>query len=283
MDVKAWIVCVIEPNKFERQIIFDLLRQAGVERVRVMEHADEALEVLEAYRANVIISSFEIEGSDAAAWTRVFRRSKDVANRKAAVFVTSAAFSRTMAEQCRHAGANALIGKPLSAKVLLATINKVLTQPREFIDAAGYVGPCRRAGIVTAGEPRKRRKVDGAAAGAKPAMPALTLEQAVAALAAAAQEFAADPKQMKTCEAALRFVQAYAVNASDGPLRGVCAAFAQQLGAQNVPNDTRRMAVEVCVEGVARLAAEQLKPAEREAIARRTQAAVSKAIAPRAA
>ncbi|HRO04153.1 MAG TPA: response regulator, partial [Terricaulis sp.] len=141
MDVKAWIVCVIEPNKFERQIIFDLLRQAGVERVRVMEHADEALEVLEAYRANVIISSFEIEGSDAAAWTRVFRRSKDVANRKAAVFVTSAAFSRTMAEQCRHAGANALIGKPLSTKVLLATINKVLTQPREFIDAEGYVGP----------------------------------------------------------------------------------------------------------------------------------------------
>jgi len=281
MDVKAWIVCVIEPNKFERQIIFDLLRQAGVDRVRVMEHADEALEVLEAYRANVIITSFEIEGSDGAAWTRKFRRSKDVVDRKAAVFVTSGAFSRTMAEQCRHAGANALIGKPLSAKVLLATINKVLTQPREFIDAEGYVGPCRRAGIVTAGEPKKRRRADSSARAN--AMPALTLEQAVAALAAAAAEFVVDQKQMKTCEAALRFVQAYAVNASDGPLRSVCASFAQQLSAQNVPAEMRRYAVEACVEGVARLAAEKLEPAEREAIAQRTQAVVSKAIAPRAA
>lgn len=281
MDVKNWIVCVVEPNKFERQIIFDLLRNAGVEKVRCMEYADEALEMLEAYRANIVITSFEMEGSDAAAWTRKFRRSKDVANRKAAVFVTSAAFSRTMAEQCRHAGANALIGKPLSAKVLLATINKVLTQPREFIDAEGYVGPCRRAGIVTAGDPKKRRKADaGKAAGAAPA---LTLEQAVSALAAAAQAYMLDTRQSKTCEAALRFVQAYAVNASDGPLRRVCASFAQQLAAQNLPAELVRHATERCVEAVVQLTAGSLQPAEREAIAERVGLTVSTTIAPRAA
>lgn len=281
MDVKNWVVCVVEPNKFERQIIFDLLRQAGVEKVRVMEHADEALEMLEAYRANIIITSFELEEfGDAAAWTRKFRRSKDVIDRKASVFVTSAAFSRTMAEQCRHAGANALIGKPLSAKVLMATINKVLTQPREFIDAEGYVGPCRRAGIVTAGEPKKRRKVDEAKA---QALPALTLEQAVSALAAAAHAYVLDSKQAKTCEAALRFVQAYAVNASDGPLMRVCTAFAQQLAAQNVPLESLRIAVEMCVEGATHLTVSNLKPAEREVLAERVCQTVAKAIAPRAA
>ena len=46
--------------------------------------------------------------------------------------LSSGAFSLAMAEQCRHAGANALIGKPISAKVLLATITKVLSKPREF-------------------------------------------------------------------------------------------------------------------------------------------------------
>jgi CheY-like chemotaxis protein len=167
MDARNWIVCVIEPNKFERQIIFDLLRQAGVEKIRCMEDADEALEVLETFRANVVISSFEAAKHDAAA-----------------VFITSSAFSRTMEEQCRHAGANALIGKPLSAKVLIATIRKVLTQPREFIDAEGYVGPCRRAGIVTAGAPKKRRAADGAKAAQT-----LTLEQALSALSLAAEQF----------------------------------------------------------------------------------------------
>ena len=53
--------------------------------------------------------------------------------RQAAVFLTSRAFSRSLAEDCRHAGANALIGKPISAKVLTATISKVLSKPREFI------------------------------------------------------------------------------------------------------------------------------------------------------
>ncbi len=282
MDVKTWTVCVIEPNKFERQIIFDLLRQAGVERVRCMEDAEEALEMLEAYRANVVILPFEAPVEDGAAWTRKFRRSQEVANRKAAVFITSSAFSRTMAEQCRHAGANALIGKPLSAKVLLATINKVLTQPREFIDAPGYVGPCRRAGIVTAGEPKKRRAADTSKS-AQPAMPTLTLEQAVGALAIAAEQYARDPAQGKTCEAALRFVQAYAVNASDGPLMRVCAAFAQQLGAQNVSSAARTHAVESCMQAVMSLAQSGMEPADREAIAGRVRDVVAKAIAPRAA
>lgn len=281
MDVKDWAICVIEPNKFERQIMFDLLRQAGVEKVRCMEDAGEALEMLEAYRANIIIMSFEQPDQDAAVWTRKFRRSKDVANRKASVFVTSAAFSRTMAEQCRHAGANALIGKPLSAKVLLATINKVLTQPREFIDAEGYVGPCRRAGIVTAGDPKKRRKADASKDAS--ATTALTLEQAVGALAAAAHAYVLDATQSKTCEAALRFVQAYAVNAGDGALMQVCAAFAQQIAAQNVPGDMRRHAIERCVEGVAQLTTGGLEPAERDALAARVRLTVAQTIAPRAA
>lgn len=281
MDVKDWAVCLIEPNKFERQIVIDLLRYANVGKLTVMEYADEALEVLEAYRANVIITSFELDDQNAADWTRKFRRSKDVANRKAAVFVTSAAFSRTMAEQCRHAGANALIGKPLSAGTLLNTIRKVLLNPREFIDAPNYVGPCRRAGIVTAGDPVLRRKGDQAEEAA-PA-PTLTLEQAAEALGAAASLYLMDPKQTKTCEAALRFVQAHAVNANDAPLMSVCRAFAQQLAAQNTPADARRFGVESCVDGVMILTTKKLKPAERAFLAERTQNAVTKAIATRAA
>ncbi len=40
MNVKQWTVCVVEPNKFEGQIILDLLRNYGVDRVRVAwDHA----------------------------------------------------------------------------------------------------------------------------------------------------------------------------------------------------------------------------------------------------
>lgn len=281
MNVKGWTVCLIEPNKFEGQIILDLLRNAGVDKVKVFADAEDALEMLEIYNANVVIASFEMAPVNGAAWTRVFRRNHKLANRKASIFITSGAFSRSMAEECRHAGANALIGKPISGKVLTATINKVLTQPRPFIDAEGYVGPCRRAGIVTAGAPSKRRKADASAEAA----PAQTLQSAVEALVASAAAFAQDARKLDPCEQALRQVQAYAVNAGDGPLMRACAAFALQLSsARSLRPEAVKAALEVCVNGVVKLSTLNVEHAQqREEIAEGVRQAVGKAAMQRAA
>lgn len=282
MNVKTWTVCLIEPNKFEGQIILDLLRNVGVDKVKMFTGQDDAMDVLEVYNANVVIASFEMGPLDGAAWTRLYRRNHKLPGRKAAIFITSAAFSRSMAEECRHAGANALIGKPISGKVLTATINKVLTQPRTFIDAEGYVGPCRRAGIVTAGAPRKRRKADDTVEAQAPVM---TLQDAVEALCVAAGKFALDSRHQDACEAALRQVQAYAVNAGDGPLMRACAAFALQVSStRSLRPEVARVALEACVQGVVQLAtlgADQTQ--QREAVAETVRQAVGKAAMQRAA
>ncbi|MGQ0532454.1 MAG: response regulator [Caulobacteraceae bacterium] len=283
MNVKNWTVCLVEPNKFEAQIVLDLLRNAGVEKVKVFNDQADALDALEVYNANVVIASFEMAPLDGAAWTRVYRRNYKLPGRKQAIFITSGAFSLAMAEQCRHAGANALIGKPISAKVLMATITKVLSKPREFIDAEGYVGPCRRAGIVTAGAPKKRRQADANAGDS--AQKAMTLQQAVEALALSGAAYAADNRKLDPCEQALRHVQAYAVNAGDGALMRACAAFALQLSsARNIRADAAKAALEACIRGVVQLAAmpvDQTTP--REAIAEDVRQAVAKAAMQRAA
>ncbi len=281
MNAKDWNVCIVEPNKFDGKLLLDLLRNAGADKIKVFTDPNAAVDALEVLNANIVIASFELGEADGAAWTKAFRRNKKLANRKAAIFITSGAFSLNMAEQCRHAGANALIGKPLSAKVLTATINKVLSKPRPFIDAEGYVGPCRRAGIVTAGAPRKRRKADEAATPA----PALTLNDAVEALAGAAARFAADGVTLEPCETALRQVQAYAVNAGDGPLMRACAAFTLQLTAAKMQKaETLKETLQVCVDGVARLVSIDGKEAQRrEAIAEAVRDAVAKAAQRRAA
>lgn len=280
MDLKSWTVLVIEPNKFESQIILDLLRNAGVEKVRVCNDQAAALDLLEVYSANVVIASFEMGPLDGAAWTRVYRRNQKLPGRKQAIFITSGAFSLAMAEQCRHAGANALIGKPISTKVLLATINKVLSKPREFIDAQGYVGPCRRAGIVTAGAPRKRRKADDSVT-----VDPKTLRTVVDGLVAAAAAYALDATKSDGCEAALRQVQAYAVNSGDGPLMRACAAFTLQLSsAKGLRPEAVRASLEVCVSGVVKLVSLGADQTERrEEIAEGVRQAVGKASMQRAA
>ena len=284
MNEKLWSVCVLEPNKYEAQIVQDMLWNAGVLNIRVFTDAALAMDSLEGFNANIVLATFELGKQDAATWARAFRRNQRAANRKAAVFILSGAFSRSMAETCRHAGANALIGKPISNKALLDTIKKVLAAPREFIDAEGYVGPCRRAGIVTAGTTGKRRKADEpvekpAAAPAAGGMPTLTFEQAVGALAAATAQFKMDPSAAATCEAALRFVQAYAVAGKDQPMMRVCAAFAQQITAtKSLPADVARVALDACVDAVkelARLKADDV--AKREEIAESARQAVAKA------
>jgi len=262
LNVKSWHVCLIEPNKFESQIIVDVLKNAGVDNIKVFASQEDASAVLARVSVNVIIASYETAPLDGAAWTKAFRRSRAFPCRKAAIFITSSAFSRTMAEDCRHAGANALIGKPLSAKVLTATINKVLTQPREFINAEGYVGPCRRAGIVTAGAPRKRRKVDAAAEAANEAD---TLAQAFAALTAALTQMAQGQGGAAQCESALRRVQAYAVNANDAALMGVCGTLAQQLTAHDLRSEAGKTALQICAAGVSQLAALGLGAKEQRA------------------
>ncbi len=251
MNVKNWTVCIIEPNKFEAQLMVDLLRNAGVDKYKVYTNSDDALEGLEVFAANIIIGAVEMTPTDGPAWTRLFRRNHKAANRQAPVFLTSRAFSRSVAEDCRHAGANALIGKPISAKILLATINKVLGAPRPFIDAAGYVGPCRRAGIVTAGAPRKRRKADAAAEAANEAA---TLAQAFASLTAALTQMAQGKGGAADCETALRRVQAYAVNANDAPLMSVCSTLAQQLTAHDLRSPAGKAALTVCAAAIGKLA-----------------------------
>src|SRR5262249_31646105 len=152
--------------------------------------------------------------------------------------------------------------KPLSAKVLTATIHKVLTQPREFIDAEGYVGPCRRAGIVTAGAPRKRRKADDEA---KAANEADTLAQAFASLTAGLKQMASGQGGAALCESALRRVQAYAVNANDAALMSVCGTLAQQLTAHDLRSEAGKTALNVCAAGIVRLAELGLGAAEERA------------------
>jgi CheY-like chemotaxis protein len=262
MDVNGWNVCLIEPNKFEAQIIVDILKNAGVHQVVVFSSQEDALTLLARSSCNVVIASYEMAPLDGAAWTKTFRRNRTLPSRKAAVFITSSAFSRAMAEDCRHAGANALIGKPLSAKVLIATINKVLKQPRPYIEAEGYVGPCRRDGIVTAGAPRKRRKADDAA---EQTAEAGTLAQAFSSLTAVLKQIAAGKAGATDCESALRRVQGYAVNANDAALMSVCGTLAQQLTAHDLRSDAGKLALNICAAGIGKLADLGVGDAEKRA------------------
>lgn len=271
MDIRDWTIALIEPNKYEAQIQLDLLKSAGVQRVRLFKDSADAMVALELYPANVVIMEIETPGEGAAdgvEWTKQFRRNRRLHNRKAPIFLMSHAVSRALAENCRHAGANAIIGKPVSGSTLLATIKKVIANPRPFIDAEGYVGPCRRAGIVQAGAGSKRRKSDMTPEQAVEALPV-----ALAALAAAAGDLIKErTTTIKACEGALLRVQQIAVRTGDQPMTDACGAFAALLANPGAIDDTFRASLKGCMDRLAQLVAALLEQAALKRAAARAAA-----------
>lgn len=159
MDVREWKPAVIASSKFEAQIIVDLLRNASVAEVLAFSDVTYALDGLRGARANMVFISLANE-TTALEWVRTLRRANDHSLRKALVLIISSQLTAPQAERFRHAGANAIIGKPVSTATLTGVVKKVLAKPRPFIESAVYVGPCRRAGIVTAGPEKRRRQAD---------------------------------------------------------------------------------------------------------------------------
>jgi AmiR/NasT family two-component response regulator len=158
--LEKWSVLIINPNRFEATVQSDVLRAAGVRNIRYRMNCQVVLQEAAGVDANIILMAAASEPICAVDWIPRFRRIAECPARKAAIFVTAPGLTASVVEACRIAGANAAIGLPLSTASLLNTITKVLAKPRPFVDCEAYVGPCRRAGIVTAGAGARRRKSD---------------------------------------------------------------------------------------------------------------------------
>jgi CheY-like chemotaxis protein len=160
MKARDWSVWLVEPSKFEARIVTELLRFSGVEKIRVIADGEEALSQLRESPPDFVIVTLDDRALDALDWTRRLRRDRTNPCRHLPVFLLTKTLNVSVAQRCRIAGANAVIGKPTSSAALSRTIRKVLAHPRPFIDSPVYVGPCRRAGIVTTQSPYRRRCSD---------------------------------------------------------------------------------------------------------------------------
>ncbi|NWG54965.1 MAG: hypothetical protein HXY28_14735 [Hydrogenophilaceae bacterium] len=160
MDATHWSVAIITPHRYDAQLIADLLRNANVPRPRIFADGEAALAYAAQTAVDVLITALDAKPNDGLAWVMALRRSRASRSRQAAVFLLTRTLTPSVAEACRRAGANAVIGLPVSGSTLMGTITKVLAKPRPFVEADGYVGPCRRAGIVTAGAGSRRRRTD---------------------------------------------------------------------------------------------------------------------------
>ena len=144
----------------------DLLRTAGARRVCTFAESDEALHLLARDASGIVLVDLDAAPISGLEFVRALRSNRASRSRRALVFLLARKLTASLVEACRLSGANAAIGMPVSNATMLTTIRRVIANPRPFVEEEGYVGPCRRAGIVSAGRGSGRRRTDMSARGA---------------------------------------------------------------------------------------------------------------------
>ena len=159
-------VAIVTANRFEAKLVSDVLRTAGAARATMISDSREALTVLATDASNIVLVDLDATPVSGLDFVRALRRNRASRSRRALVFLLTRKLTASVVEACRLSGANAVIGMPVSNATLLTTIKKVIASPRPFVEEEGYIGPCRRAGIISAGRGSGRRRSDGGARGA---------------------------------------------------------------------------------------------------------------------
>lgn len=159
-DIRDTTVLVAISNFHTRAIVLNILRGAAISRVRVAESAAEALEVLRASRVDVVLVEWEAAGIDALVFAKAVRTGRAGPDQSMPIVVVTSNSALADVEAARLAGITEYALKPLSAAALLSRIESVQRNPRPFVKAETYVGPCRRRRSQSAYRGPMRRRDD---------------------------------------------------------------------------------------------------------------------------
>lgn len=150
---------IIDPDSFYRAILRSVFWGFGATTILEAETAEEALDIFRHHELDLITT--EWAGADTATLIRTIRRSPG-RNFMLPIFVVTCETTRRDVFEARDAGANEVLAKPISAKILFDRIYDVVNNPRVFVRASRYLGPDRRRFRSTTYDGPERRDGDHA-------------------------------------------------------------------------------------------------------------------------
>jgi CheY-like chemotaxis protein len=145
VNLAAANMLVIDSNPQGREILLQVIGGMGVRRMTRADDLAAAREQLRLADFDLIICSSVLSDGDGYSFVNELRRAKIEPNRFTAVILLSGHTPMGDVRRARDCGANFVIAKPISPRILLERIVWIAREERAFIEAASvYVGPDRR-------------------------------------------------------------------------------------------------------------------------------------------
>jgi two-component system chemotaxis response regulator CheY len=136
-------VLVLDDHRFMREVIRLMLGTLGIRRVVAAENVDEAMAMLAHEKVDVVIADYRLGGQTGAEFMRLVRGLQGHARFVPLIGCTADTSPATISEM-RDAGADEVLAKPVSAKVIWAKLMAVTNARRNFVSAPDFFGPDRR-------------------------------------------------------------------------------------------------------------------------------------------
>lgn len=151
---------IADSDSHSRNLLSEVLRAANYFMINAVRDGNELLERTVDMQPRVVITASRIPGLSGLEYTRMIRAGYQEVSRQTSIIVMTDTPTKAFLEAAQQSGADEMLVRPFSSQSVLLRVKSVLERPREFIDCAVYVGPCRRRRMIEEYDGPMRRFID---------------------------------------------------------------------------------------------------------------------------
>lgn len=144
INLSSASVLVVDYNMQSVELLCGVLDGFGMRKFRRATSVQEAKEACTDATYDLILTDAQMPGVDGYEFIRWLRRSPDEQTRLTPAIIVTAHTRRSQVTKARDCGANFIVAKPLTPKIILERIIWVAQSTRMFIETETYIGPDRR-------------------------------------------------------------------------------------------------------------------------------------------
>ena len=150
-------VLIVDDDRHMRMLIRNVLFALGVKDVPDASDGKGALSEMENFRPHLILCDLKMEPMGGMEFVRQLRADTNNPSRLAPIIMITAYAELETVAQARDSGVNEFMAKPLSAAAMEKRIQRVLKDPRGFVESEDFSGPDRRRNKVAQANGPERR------------------------------------------------------------------------------------------------------------------------------
>lgn len=144
LNLQSLRFLVADGNSYFQSVLYGILHAVGAQHIAVAGTGDDALARSRAEVTDLLICDWNLPQLDGFALVKRIREDNHNPNRHTPVIVLTGHAQARNVQRARDCGANLVLAKPISPKMIYDRLLWIAEDPRSFVLSSGYIGPDRR-------------------------------------------------------------------------------------------------------------------------------------------